>query len=71
MFCTIHNFFSKILSQVYVNSNNKGFLIGRYGVRNFIYTAMNKKNSYFITCYLATERKATKVNVSTLIFGYA
>ncbi|CAD8141730.1 unnamed protein product [Paramecium pentaurelia] len=37
-----------------------GFLIGRYGVRNFIYTAMNE-NIYFITCYLATERKPTKV----------
>ena len=37
-----------------------GFLIGRYGVRSFIYTAMNE-NIYFITCYLATERKPTKV----------
>ncbi|CAD8044657.1 unnamed protein product [Paramecium primaurelia] len=37
-----------------------GFLIGRYCVRNYIYMAMNE-NIYFITCYLATERKPVKV----------
>lgn len=64
MVCSIHSFSGKIFSKVDFNLNNKyryiGFLIGRYGVRNFIYTAMNE-NIYFITCYLATERKPTKV----------
>ncbi|KAM3139809.1 hypothetical protein pb186bvf_008051 [Paramecium bursaria] len=37
-----------------------GFLCGRYKFRNYIYTAMNE-NIYFITCYLAAERKPYKV----------
>lgn len=37
-----------------------GFLIGRYLIRNYIYVAMNE-NLYFITCYLAAERKPVKI----------
>lgn len=37
-----------------------GFLIGRYVMRSFIYTAMNE-NIYFIVSYLAAERKPLKL----------
>jgi hypothetical protein len=41
-------------------SKYTGFVLGRYQLRSFIYKAMSE-NIYFITCYLACERKPVKV----------
>lgn len=53
--------FAKFMAKyVFYKNRYVGFIVGRYKLRNFIYTAMNE-NIYFITCYLATERKSVKV----------
>lgn len=49
-----------IVSMAKFLSKYTGFLLGRYKLRNFIYKAMSE-NIYFITCYLACERKPVKV----------
>jgi hypothetical protein len=41
-------------------SKYTGFLLGRYKLRSFMYQAMSE-NIYFITCYLACQRKPVKV----------